>query len=987
MAVSREPSTEHRFLSVLFCDLVGSTDHQFRMETEQFAALLTDYRRIVFDRVRRRGGYVARTVGDGVLVFFGWPDASGRDAQAAVLCALDIAARMRRGIGAVPAAVRLAVETGWVLVGDIGASSDPAGVLDRADVVGAAPNIAARLQTIARPNGVVAGEGTLPLLGERFVTEPADTAGLKLPAPVAAVHVLAEAGAGDPLGRLRARVGNRLGQRVSAPVGREAELNALLGRWTLARQNNGQIVLLAGDPGMGKSNLLAALLAQIRPDDPEVMGLFCSAAARDSPFQPLTEPLRVALGLDLDADPASIRAPCADFAAVLGLSNPAAGDALATLLGAPPDDPPPPAVLRRCTVEALLRLVDRLQRERPLLILVEDVQWADPSTQDLLHEIAGRIADKRVLLIATHHSYDPIDWPDRPHLMRMPLAPLPPHVAHRLAAALALSLGIPLDEPARAAIVARAEGVPLFIEEFVRALGDRAQPVRLPGSVAQLLSARLDALGTARAFAQYASVLGKEAPVALLQTLSGWTPEQSEDALQRLTGSGVMVSRGVGSNAVLAFRHGLLGDAAYRAMPKRRVQELHRQVARALQRISPALALNAEEALGHHLAEAGETAEAATLFRAAAAGALASGAFKEAEAHARRAVGLAELLPNGARSPALLAALMPLGEALIAVRGYAHPEVQDVFERGARLALGMGTAHDMLPALRGLTSFYQVRGPMARAHELSARVLQIARLVDDPALVRQAARRHGWCLLCQGRIAEARVQLLSAIVHDGARTRVEDDDNALTLGHLAWVDWLTEGAAAALERARRAAALIGDDSRPLSAAYALGFVAVVHQLAGDRAGTAHFAQRCRAIAEPRGMAYWIAMANALAGWSEATGGSGDGLARLRNAIGDYSRTQGLVLKPYLLGLLAEAEQAAGTAEAAARALDEAAAVVDRIGADLFRPVLLRLQARNLAGPERQEVLRAAQQIAEAQGAASILRLLSEDAAAPERGQD
>jgi hypothetical protein len=265
-------------------------------------------------------------------------------------------------------------------------------------------------------------------------------------------------------------------------------------------------------------------------------------------------------------------------------------------------------------------------------------------------------------------------------------------------------------------------------------------------------------------------------------------------------------------------------------------------------------------------------------------------------------------------------------------------------------------------------------------------VLQIARIVDDPALIRQAARRHGWCLLCEGRIAEGRALLESALIHRSAadgRTpilndRVVNDDDASTLGHLAWVDWLTQGREAALQRAALAAASVGEEYRPFSAAYALGVVAIVHQLARDPAGAAHFAARCGAIAEARGMVYWVAMARALAGWSAAMAGEPAGLVQLRAAIQEYRHTQGEVLRPYLLGLLAEAEQTAGSRDAALAALDEAAAVAERIGVELFRAPLLLLRSRLLTGASRQQILAEARRIAELQGAPALAGLLDEE---------
>jgi class 3 adenylate cyclase len=970
MKATNPAPAEHRFLSVLFCDMADSTGHVFGMEAEPFADLLSAYRHIVFEKVRRHGGSVARVIGDGVLAYFGWPKASGRDAQAAVTCALEIAAAMPRLESPVAVSVRIAVETGWLLVGAIGVDQGLGAEIEHGAAVGPAPHIAARLQALARPNGVIAGEATLRLLGGRFVTEPADTTGIKLPVPIAAAHVLGEAGAGDPLGRLHVGA-------LGSMVGRDAELAALRARWEQARQGNGQVVLLSGEAGLGKSYLLGTLLNEIGTAR-GIVALFCSASGQDSPFQPMVEPLRRAMGLGNADDNSEVHARAAEFAHGLGLEDDTYAVALSTLLGVPSADPPPPTVLRRHIQDTLLALADRLVRERPLVILAEDVHWADPSTVEFLRKLADWAQFTRLLLVVTYRSDHVMPWADRAHVLRLALSPLSAPAARQLAGDLAGTLGLVLSDDQFTDMIARAEGVPLFVEEFVRAWADTAAPVsRLPGSVAQLLVARLDSLGPARSLAQVAAVLWGEAPIALLHVLSGLTNDDFDDAVLRLTDSGVMVRRGAGSAAVLEFRHALLGAAAYEALPSDRRRALHGVVADALRRVRPSLATSEPEALARHFAAAGRPSEAHALFRSAAVNALSAGAFVEAETHARRAVDLAQMLPDADRNEAVLAALVPLGEALIATHGYADPEVQEVFERGARLALAMGTAREMLPALRGLTSFYQVRGPLSLAHQLSERVLQIARVIGEPLLLAQSERRHGWCRMCEGDLAAARLLLEGSLARQMAVNDADADqelafDDAPTLGLLAWLDWLTDGPAASLTRAAEAAARAERSTRPLSATYAFGIAAIAHQLSGDVDGAQRPNDRCAAIAEARGFVYWTMMAEALRGWSEAVRDHApSGALRLSRAVAEYHRTQSEILRPYLLGLLAEAEHATGAGAAAHEALDRAEEVAIAIGARLFLPTLLMLRGRLLTGAAAVGALSAARDEALAQGARAL----------------
>jgi class 3 adenylate cyclase len=664
-----EHNAEHRLLSVLFCDIVDSTGHQFRMEPEQFAAVLKHYKEAVFDCVSRRGGYVARVIGDGILILFGWPSATGRDAQAAVRCALDVVARISRGVNPMPIAVRLAVETGWVLVGDIATANAPRGEIDHANVVGSAANIAARLQHFARNNGVIVGQGTLPLLGGRFIVEPSDTTGLNLPFPMTAAHILGDAGAGDPLGWLK----RRFSPDCAVPTGRETLFQEIISHWRDAVKGAGRAVMVTGDPGVGKSCLVAASLNSIAADQPEIIGLFCDPSSRNRPLQPVADWLRLAMSLGSDAYPDEIRTRCADYASGLSLPETHVIAALASLLGAQPPGTAGPEQLRRQIFDVLAQIFIRMCQDRPLVILVEDLHWADPSTLELVAQIARTVPSRRMMLIGTSREHQPLAEHGTLDATYLTVGPLSPDAALQIINKLAATRGIALASGVQATIIERAEGVPLFVEEFVHSVADsRSFDLHPPGTIGQMLAARLDTLGNAKPIAQMASVLGREAPLDLLMELSGLPPKAFDTAVDKLLASDVMVRVGPTDKSALAFRHALLAEAAHNAMQSSRRQELHLQVARILQRVSPALAETTPGILADHLAKAGETVEAASLFRTAAERTLKSGAYREAESHARQALQLYEAMPERLLT---LNGLMPLGEALIAARGYAHPEV------------------------------------------------------------------------------------------------------------------------------------------------------------------------------------------------------------------------------------------------------------------------------------------------------------------------
>ncbi len=968
--------TERRFLTVLFCDMVDSTAHQYRMDPERFGALLAAYRQIVFDQVRRHRGHVARVIGDGVLAFFGWPRAVGKDAQMAVICALEIGRELARrhdfdGDGA-GMAVRMGIETGWVLVGDIG----PTGQIEQSGVIGPAPNVAARLQHLARHNGLVVGEGTLTLLPDWFLTDPADTSGVNLPEPVKAAHVIGISDNGDPLGRLQP-------SRLAPLIGREAELGRLAEAWDRAASAAGQVMLLSGEAGMGKSRLVGALLDHVPAGGHEAIALYCAEQTIDNSFHPLIEPLTRELRLKPDASNAEILSAATSFARRIGHDADVEGIALATLLGMPIPPGIPNTELRRRTFNVLSGWIAERAARNPLIFIVEDFQWADSSLATFVAQLADRAAAMRLLLLITHRADHGVEWPDKPHFGRLALGPLSSADAARLAAAV-----LDTSDPAAAAMIAeRAECVPLFVEEFARASLDQGRRTdRLPGSISQLLTARLDALGPARRLAQLVAVVGQEAPLPLLASVSGLSEVELAQQAGLLLDSGIMIQRFLGETTLLSFRHALLRAAAYQALPAVHRCRLHDRVAAQLRASNPALETAAPAILGWHLEQADRPAEATVLFRRAAAIGLAGGAYVEAEAHARRAVRLAEAdpdrPPDGPVTESLYAALGLLGESLIATRGEGSSDVRATYERATRLALRARATRNLPPLLRGLCASYQVRGPLARARELGERLLQLSEHLGDQALIADAERRLGWCLLCQGNLHEAGLLLerstTRALGADAASpTSSALDTRVLGLANLAILGSLRDSDERTRERTDTAVAAAEACRKPLAAAYGYGCAALTRMMLGDNSATRRLARKTERAAAEHGLVYWAALAHILRGWADARSGNAtSGLADLREGLSLYGKTESLVLRPLALMMLADAQAEAGSVAGALEALDEAEAVAGDIGAVVFKCVLLAARGRILltAGdPTAQDAFARARTEALAGGATTVAR--------------
>ena len=982
--------TERRFLTVLFCDMVDSTAHQYRMDPERFGTLLATYRQIVFEQVKRHRGHVARVIGDGVLALFGWPQAAGKDAQMAVICALEIGRELARHRGSdadrAGMAVRMGIETGWVLVGDIG----PSDRIEHDGVIGPAPNVASRLQHLARRNGLVVGEGTLAMLPDWFLTEPVDTAGINLPEPVKAAHVLGVSDKGDPLGRLQP-------SRWAPLIGRDGELELLTRKWHDAGAGGGQVVLLSGEPGIGKSRLVGALIDRIPAGSYHAIALYCAEQTIDSAFHPLIEPLMRELGLKADAAAAEILEAATTVARQIGHDAEAEGVALAVLLGMPVPPGTPTADLRRGTFSVLAGWIAEHAARKPLVFVIEDFQWADPSLATFMAQLAEQAAAMRLLLIVTHRADHVVAWPERPHVSRLALSPLSPADAAHLAAAVLDTL-----DPADAAMIAeRAEGVPLFVEEFARASLDQGRGTeRLPGSISQLLSARLDALGPARRLAQLAAVIGQEAPAPLLASLSGLSDEEFVQQAAQLLESGIMTQRPMGETTTLSFRHALLRAAAYQALPTVHRSRLHGRVAEQLRAHNPSLETVAPATLGWHLEQAERLGEAAVLFGNAAAMGLASGAYLEAEAHARRAIRLAEAhsgdgqangigagggQAGGQHAASLSSTLGILGEALIATLGEGSSEVRATYERATRLALQARATHSLPPLLRGLCASYQVRGPLASARELGERLLQLTQHIGDEALIADAERRLGWCMLCQGHLHEAGLLLdrssKRALGSDAASpTSSGIDTRVLALSNLAILSSLRDGDARTRERTDIAVAAAEACRKPLAAVYGYGVAAITRMMLGDNSATRGLARKSEQVAAGHGLVYWAALARILGGWADARSGSAaSGLAVLREGLALYSKTESLVLRPFALMMLADAEAEAGSFGAALEALDEADAVAEGMGASVFGCVLGVARGRVLLGaedPSAREVLERAKDRALAIGAMEVARRAS-----------
>jgi class 3 adenylate cyclase/tetratricopeptide (TPR) repeat protein len=652
-------STEatRRQLTVMFCDLVGSTALSERLDPEELADLLAAYQDTCARVISRYGGYIGRYVGDALLVYFGYPTAHEDDAQRAVRTALGIVDAIKAlnadlGRPDVELAVRIGIATGLVVVGDIGGGERR----EIAAIVGETPNLAARLQGIAEPNTIVIAAATERLVDGLFVCD--DLGPQTLKGISHAVDAYRVRGASDARSRFEAKARHGL----AALVGRDEEAALLARRWQQAAEGEGQIVVISGEAGLGKSRLTQSLKEREGDEIRNRILYYCSPYHRDTPFHPAIEQFERVLRFDrrdgmddkldkLEAVLVQLGLPVRSIAPLFVSFLSLRGDARYGPLAWSPED------IKKRTLEALVAVIEAMASQQPVLMIVEDLHWIDPSTLEMMNLLVDRIPRMRLLLIATSRPEFEPPWSDRPHVSHIRLR----RMSRKESAALVARVvgGRTLSDEVLEQIVARTDGVPLFIEELTKtalesgafeAPGGRptsgpGTAIAIPASLQESLMARLDRLAPVKEVAQVAAALGRTFTRDLLAQVSRIAESALEGALDRLVDAELIYRRGIPPDSVYEFKHALVQDVAYNSLLRNKRQQLHSEIAGALVRQYPDMAETHPELLAHHYREAALPAHAIPY--ATRAGDLAAARFARAEAtaHYESALAMARALP------------------------------------------------------------------------------------------------------------------------------------------------------------------------------------------------------------------------------------------------------------------------------------------------------------------------------------------------------
>ena len=814
----------------MFCDLVGSTALAARLDPEDMRGVIAAYHKCCASLIERSGGFVAKYMGDGVLAYFGYPQAHEHDAERAVragLAIVEAAPKLETAAGA-PLHVRVGIATGIVVVGDLLGS----GEAQERGVVGETPNLAARLQGVAEPDSVVIAEATRKLLGNLFELEDLGARDLKgIAEPVRVWAALRPSAVANHFEALH-------GAGLTALVGREEECELLLRRWARAKAGEGQVVLLSGEAGIGKSRLSAALMERLANEPHARLRYFCSPQHTDNALFPIIGEMERAARLMRDDNP---QAKVDKLDALLAYNPTSAQDAslFAEMLSLPNDGRYPeieltPQQRRQRTLEALVAQIEVLTRSRPVLMIFEDAQWIDPTSLEVLGRMVDRIRTLRVLLIVTFRpEFDP-PWIGQSHVTAL--------ILNRLAQR---EVGVmidhvvgdkPLPASARQDIVERSDGVPLFVEEMTKAVleaaGDRetagsvstavpSPSLAVPATLHASLMARLDRLGPAREVAQIGAAIGREFSYALLAAVARRPETELGSSLDRLVQSGLLFRRGMPPDATYLFKHALVQDAAYGALLREPRRALHARIVEILESEFAEIAEGQPALLARHCTEAGLIEKAAGLWGKAAERSLERSALVEATEQFTRAVDQIASLPS---TPALRGAQIELqgwlAGALMYAKGFAAPETRAAQEQARLLieqaeALGEEPPGGLATILGNLwgANFLRFNGDACR--DLAAQLLALAekQRTSLPLVYYGKTAGHyrmGWSLLVTGDIAEARAHFDRAIaLYDPVENRplgVVPDFRVASLAVRSLVLWWLGFPNAALAEAERAIA-------------------------------------------------------------------------------------------------------------------------------------------------------------------------------------
>lgn len=920
------PRAERRHIAVLFCDLVGSTALSEQLDPEDLRNVLRTYQETCGAVIERFGGHVAQYLGDGLLVYFGFPRAHENDARRAVHAGLGIVEaiarlneeqRLGRGLRL---STRVGIHAGPVVTGEVGSGGRREHL-----ALGQVPNVAARLQGMAGNGEVLLSSDIYDLVRGFFDVRYLGAKSIRgLSQPLDVYQVMGESATRSWFEAIATK-------GLSPLVGRERELAVLLEGFEKTAAGEGRVTLLDGEAGVGKSRLIHQLKDRLGSAPARWLTSQCSPHHSSTALHPLSELFKDLLGVRPKTAPHESLSRIERRLKPLGSPPAEVVPFLAALLSIPLEGryPPPnvsPQLQKQRTFDILLEVLFDAARRQPVILAIEDLHWVDPSTLEFLKLAAERVAAVRLFVVL---SFRPGFAPpfDGEGVIRVSLRPLGKGQAERLARCVAGGKALP--EEILRQLVEKTDGVPLFVEELTKTVlesgllyeGDESwelagplPSLAIPATLQGSLMARLDRLPGAKIVAQLGAVLGRDFSFARIQALSGLEEEPLLGELSRLVDAEILYQQGTPPRSRYIFKHALIQEVAYDALLKSSRQEYHRQVARILESDADETADVSPEILAHHFTLGGLAETAVGYWQMAGDHAAARWANQEAAEHLRRGLRVLEDLPASAdRDVRELTLRLKLGAAHMTGKGYGAPEVASAYGRAYELSETLGDALQLFQVLQGLWMFYVMRGSYDKALGLGRRLLRLAESAEDPALLVQACHSVGFTHFSLGDLEAAQQTFERGIaaVAESPRSISGDDIRIHLLAQLALTLWHRGYPELALERSREALRLAREDTHPFGLAYALTMGAWLYQIRDERKLARDMARQAVDVSEKRGFGWWQALGSFLLGWAAdlESGGQGrdeSGLDRMRKSLDAYSAAGVGNGRSYLLLLMAEA---------------------------------------------------------------------------------
>ena len=960
-----QPEAERRQLTVMSCDLVDAITLPNRLELEDLSEVIQTYQDLCMDIIQRFEGHIAQYLGTTLSVYFGYPQAHEDDAQRAIRAGLDIIAavqtlntRLKPEKG-LTLDVRIGIHTGPVIVGSIGGREHQHG-----QALGDPPNVALQIQRLAAANTLVASTATARLTEGYFVYQELGSHILEgLSKPIDLTCVLNTSGRQSRLDA--ARPGN-----LSPFVNRVAEISLLRQRWEQVQENMGQVILLSGEAGIGKSRLIQTLTTHLREESYFFLECRCLPYHQQSAFYPVIDLLQDLMQWQPEASPGTQLAQLETGLAQYGLPTDEIVPFFGPLLSIPlPVDRYPLAQLtpqqhRQKTLEAAVAVIMSLAAQKPVLFVMEDLHWVDPSTLELLTLLIDQAPTMRLGIFLTFRPTFEVPWGNRSYLTHIALARMPSQYTEEIVAG--MTKGKPLPAELIQQVVDKTDGVPLFVEECTKTvlesglLHETAEQYELtaplphlaiPATLHDSLMARLDRLASAKNIAQIGAVLGRQFSFDLLLAIGDQDETSLRRELDQLMKAELVHQYGMPSQATYVFKHALIQETAYRSLLPRTQQRYHERIAYVLTKEFPETVDRQPELVAYHYTEADLPDEAIPYWQRAGECAVERSAHVEAISHFTKGLELLKTLPQTPeRIQQELTLQLAIGSPLAMTKGYAAPEVEQAYTRAQELCYQAGNDPQIFSLMVGLWRFYFNQAKHGTALELANQCFTLAQREQDPIFLQEAHQMLGSTLFIRGDYTSGRAHLEQGIdFYDPEQNRSlalirGTDPGVIILSRLAWALWMLGYPSQALTRTQEAIALAQNSSHVYSMGFALQHAAVIHQFRRESTLVKERAEAIIHLAHEQGFVQWLAGGMCMRGWALIEQGIiEEGIAQLRQGIADWQSMGTNLGRTHMLARLAEAYGKGGKAAIGLCFLDESLTETEESEERHYEPEIYRLK--------------------------------------------